>query len=280
MRTPLRLLLPLALLGCALTASAQIAEERSKRSFVDSLRREFDNGPYFGLYKDNYIELGMPIGAKPDRHNCDIKFQVSVAQRLTKSVLPWHTFLFLMYTQKTFWNVFEKSMPMHDMNFNPGIGISKPFFSKNRYIGKATLLLEHESNGRDSIQSRSWNKLSLSGSVMVNDWLMVNAKFWIPIVDGKHNRDLLRYAGIWQSGLAVTTPDKKFGWALTFVKRAGWNLNFNTIFEFNWLVHQKSNQYLFVQYYNGYGECMLDYKKFHSRLRVGIVIKPKFFSEY
>ena len=27
---------------------------------------------------------------------------------------------------------------MRDMNFNPGIGISKPFFNKDRYIGKLT----------------------------------------------------------------------------------------------------------------------------------------------
>ncbi|MDE5634474.1 MAG: phospholipase A, partial [Muribaculaceae bacterium] len=42
----------------------------------------------------------------------------------------------------------------------------------------------------------------------------------------------------------------------------------------------KSNQYLFAQYYNGYGEGLLDYKKYHSQLRVGIVIKPTLFSEF
>lgn len=275
----LLILLVLTIAACV-TARAQIVPVENQRDFVDSLRQEFDKGPYFSLYKDNYFEVGMPIGTKPTKYNSDVKFQISIAQRLTKSTLPWNTFLFLMYTQKTFWNVFERSMPMRDLNFNPGIGISKPFFNKDRYVGKMTLLLEHESNGRDSIQSRSWNRISLSGSVMIDDWIMVHAKFWIPIIDGENNRDILKYAGIYQTGVQVTTPDKKFGWALTFVKRAGWNLNFNTIFEFNWRVHKQSNQYLFVQYYNGYGEGLLDYKQFHSRLRAGIVIKPKFFSEF
>lgn len=166
------------------------------------------------------------------------------------------------------------------MNFNPSIGIAKPIFSKNRYVGKVALMIEHESNGRDSIWSRSWNRISLAGSVMIDDWLMVHAKFWIPIIDGMHNKDILKYAGIWQNGVCVTTPDKKFGWSLILVKRAGWNLNFNTIFEFNWRVHKQSNQYFFVQYYNGYGENLLDFKEFRSQLRVGIVIKPKFFSEF
>lgn len=261
-------------------ATAQIIAVDDQQEFVDSLKHELDFGPFFGLYKDNYFTVGSTLGHKPTKTNSDVKFQISLAIRLTNATLPWNTFLFLMYTQKTFWNVFENSMPMRDLNFNPGIGISKPFFSKDRYLGKMTLLIEHESNGRDSIQSRSWNRISLSGSAMICDWLMVHAKFWIPIIDGMNNKDILNYAGIWQTGVQVSTFNKRFTWALTLVKRKGWNLNFNTILDFSWLVNKKSNLNLFLQYYNGYGENLLDYNVFHSRLRAGIVFKPKFFSEF
>lgn len=260
---------------------AQLVPAENQTNYVDSLRREFDNGPYFGLYKDNYFTVGTTVGVqKPSRTNSDVKFQISIAQKLTRSVLPWHTYIFLMYTQKTFWNVFEKSLPMHDLNFNPGIGWSKPFFNKDRYVGKLTLLLEHESNGRDSIQSRSWNRISIGGSVLIDPWIMVYGKVWIPIINGQNNRDILNYCGIYQTGVEIATLDRKFIWDITFVKRKGWNLNFNTIFEFSWRFHKKSNQYFFLQYYNGYGESLLDYNQFHSRLRAGIVIKPKFFSEF
>lgn len=260
---------------------AQLVPAENQTNYVDSLRREFDNGPYFGLYKDNYFTVGTTVGVqKPSRTNSDVKFQISIAQKLTRSVLPWHTYIFLMYTQKTFWNVFEKSLPMHDLNFNPGLGWSKPFFNKDRYVGKLTLLLEHESNGRDSIQSRSWNRISIGGSVLIDPWIMVYGKVWIPIIDGQNNRDILNYCGIYQTGVEIATLDRKFIWDITFVKRKGWNLNFNTIFEFSWRFHKKSNQYFFLQYYNGYGESLLDYNQFHSRLRAGIVIKPKFFSEF
>ncbi|MDE5875514.1 MAG: phospholipase A, partial [Muribaculaceae bacterium] len=110
--------------------------------------------------------------------------------------------------------------------------------------------------------------------------LMVHAKFWIPIIDGGNNKDILNYCGIWQSGVVLTTPDKKFSWGLTWVKRKGFNLNFNTIWEMSWRVSKKTNLNLFAQYYNGYGECLLDYNKFHSMFRVGIVFKPHFFSEF
>lgn len=260
--------------------TAQIIPVPNQKEYVDSLRNEFNNSPYFTLYKDNYFTAGTTLGNKPTRKNSDVKFQISIAQRLTKASLPWHTFLFLMYTQKTFWNVFEKSMPMHDLNFNPGIGLSKPFFGKGRYLGKLTLLVEHESNGRDGKTSRSWNRISFSGSTIVDEWLMVHAKFWIPIIDGENNRDILNYCGIAQGGVSVTSPNNNFGWSLTMVKRKGWNLNFNTILEFNWRFNSKQNQYLFLQYYNGYGESLLDYNVFHSRIRAGIVIKPRFFSEF
>lgn len=169
---------------------------------------------------------------------------------------------------------------MRDINFNPGIGWSKPFFNKDRYVGKLTLMLEHESNGRDGDDSRSWNKVSISGSTIIDEWLMVHAKFWIPIIDGQNNKDILNYCGIFQSGFVVTTPNKEFSWGLTWIKRKGFNLNFNTIWEMSWRVYDKMNLNLFAQYYNGYGENLIDYNQFHSRFRVGIVFKPKFFSEF
>ncbi len=261
-------------------AKAQIIPVENQKEFVDSLKHELEYGPYFGLYKDNYFTVGTTPFHKPTATNSDVKFQISLAIRLTDTVLPWNSFLFLMYTQKTFWNVFENSLPMHDLNFNPGIGWSKPFFNKNRYVGKLTLLVEHESNGRDGEDSRSWNRISFYGSTIIDEWLMVHAKFWIPIIDGENNKDILRYCGIYQSGVVITTPNKKFNFGLTLVKREGWNFNFNTIFEAIWKVHEKSNLNLFLQYYNGYGESLLDYNQFHSRLRVGIIFKPRFFSEF
>lgn len=266
--------------GLYSTLSAQLIPVEDQKEFVDSLKKELDYGPYFGLYKDNYFTVGTAPFRKPTAMNSDVKFQISLAIRLTDTVLPWDSFVFLMYTQKTHWNVFQNSMPMRDLNFNPGIGWSKPFFSKDRYVGKLTLLVEHESNGRDGDESRSWNRISIYGSTIIDEWLMVHAKFWIPVIDGMNNKDILDYCGIYQHGVVITTPNKKFSFGITGVKRKGWNLNFNTIFDFSWRVHEKSNLNLFAQYYNGYGENLLDYNQFHSRLRVGIIFKPKFFSEF
>lgn len=269
------------LLLSSITAFSQILSTPTSGPIdADSIRRALDNGPYFSLYKDNYFTMGTTVNRKPSRTNSDVKFQVSIAQRLTKSTLPFNTYLFLFYTQKCMWNVFEESMPMRDLNFNPGIGLAKHLFVKNRYVGKLTLLVEHESNGRDGADSRSWNKISLACNVFIDPNFMIHGKAWIPIVDGQNNKDILDYCGIYQTGFTYTTPNKRFGFALTLVKRRGWNLNYNSIWEINYRLFKRENQFLFLQYYNGYGENLLDYNKFHSRLRVGIVIKPALFSDF
>ena len=269
-----------AIVASIIPAGAQILTYGDGALDTDSIKRDFSNQPYFGLYKDNYFIFGPSVGPPATKQNTNIKFQISIAQRLTRATLPWGTYLYLFYSQKCFWNVLENSMPMTDLNFNPGIGLTKPLFVKNRYIGEVSLIIEHESNGRDSIWSRSWNKVSLSANIMLSRNLMVHGKLWIPIVDGMNNQDILKYSGIFQTGFQAITNNRRFNFGVTLVKRQGWNLNFNTIVDVSFRILKSDNQFLYLQYYNGYGEGLLDYKQFHSQLRLGLLIKPKLFSEF
>lgn len=247
---------------------------------ADSIRADFDKRPYFGLYKDNFFTIGTVMPGKPTKHNSDVKFQVSISQRLTKSVLPFNSYLFLFYSQKAFWNIFEPSLPFHDLNFNPGIGLSRLIIVKGRLIGKMTLMIEHESNGRDGAASRSWNKLSFGASAIIDPRLMVHAKFWVPFIDGKNNGDILKYCGIYQAGFQAMSSNRRWVFDMTFVKRKGWNFNGNLIINLGFRLFPKHNQFLMLHYYNGYGESMLDYDKYHSRLRIGLLIRPPFFSDF
>ena len=145
------LLIAMAMLaGLCTPVYAQIVTvEKSDKQIADSIRAELDRRPYFSLYKDTYFVGGTVLGGEPTIHNSDVKFQISFQQRLTKSTLPWNTYLYLFYTQKAMWNVLERSLPFHDLNFNPGIGLSRFIIKKNRLVVKAKVMKEHESNGRD-----------------------------------------------------------------------------------------------------------------------------------
>ena len=109
---------------------------------------------------------------------------------------------------------------------------------------------------------------------------MVFGKYWIPIVDGVNNKDILHYCGIYQFGFQVQSVNRKVSASLTLVKRKGNIFNYNVILEGAYRFSRQSNQYLFAQFYSGYGEGFLAYKEYHQQFRIGIVIKPTLFSEY
>ena len=141
-------------------------------------------------------------------------------------------------------------------------------------------MLEHESNGRDGEASRSWNKVTFGYAAVIDPRLEVYAKTWIPIIDGQQNKDILKYSGIFQVGSQFISPDRRWVADVTFVKRQGWNLNFNTILNVGFRFSKRDNQYFMLHFYDGYGENMLDYNKYHCRLRIGILIRPNFFSDF
>ncbi len=279
-----RIIIVLVLASAASHSHAQITTrmlgKEIKEFNADSLIKDIDRRPFFGIYKDNYFALGTTLNHKPSEFNSDVKFQISFRQRLTKSILPFHSYLFLSYSQKAMWNIFEESLPFHDLNFNPGIGIQTPIFSKTRLIGSTLIMLEHESNGRDGEASRSWNKISFAGSAFVSRNLMVHAKAWIPIIDGQQNKDILKYSGIFQGGAQFISENKRWVADVTFVKRQGWNMNFNTIINVGFRIRKQDNQFIMLHFYDGYGENLLDYNKYHCRLRLGLLIRPTFFSDF
>ena len=264
------------------SAFAQVVEVPNHNVIEEEKVKEYyeKEEPFYSLFKDNYFIFGGPINHKMTKHNSDAKFQVSLQIRLTKNMLPWTSYLYFYYTQKVFWSILEESLPMTDLNFNPGVGLAKPLYSDGRYIGKLKLQIEHESNGKDSISSRSWNRISAGANIIVDNTLMIHGKVWIPIIDGENNKDILDYCGIYQVGTQVMSENQKWTGSVTLVKRKGWKLNYNVIAEISYRFSKRSDWSIFAQYYCGYGEGLLNYNRHVSKIRAGIVIRPRFFSDY
>ncbi len=68
----------------------------------DEIISYMDGLPPFSIYKDNYFITGVPLNREIDGETADAKFQISIRHRLTRSRLPFNTFLYLTYTQKSF----------------------------------------------------------------------------------------------------------------------------------------------------------------------------------
>lgn len=239
---------------------------------ADSIVKAYDDLPSFGIYKNNYIVTGTTLRGKPSEDNSDAKFQISIMQKLTNSVLPFKTYLFLTYTQLAFWDIYKDSFPFSDINFNPTIGVGKVLSHNNRFLGTLLFQLEHESNGKDGDDSRSWNKISFAAVLMLNKHWSVQTKWWIPIVDGNNNKNITSYKGLGHFGVNYNNRRLNIGALVT--KRAGKFFDYNMTANVSYKIFKNENQHLFVEYYNGYGENMLMYKEHRHRIRVGFVIMP------
>lgn len=248
---------------------------RSEKEILDAI----DKIPPFGIYKDNFFITGIPLNQKITNNTADAMFQISIRHRLTKSILPFGTFAYLTYTQKSFWNIYAESSPFRDTNYNPGVGLAKVILHKNRLLGVAFIQIKHESNGREKEESRSWNYLSLATKYYINPQFNISGEFWLPYVDGDNNKDLLDYKGLGQINVSLTDARQKWWLEMQLNQRKGFG-NINTIASIAFKVSKSSNQYLFLRFQDGYGDSLLDYNKYSMNVRIGMCIKPDFYSIY
>lgn len=267
----------LLILGC-LFGICLSAQRQATCRFLqpeDSVMQASGNIPAFTIYKDNYFITGTSFsGGKVTKNNSDIKFQISLRHRLYRNLLPYKVYAFLTYTQKSFWDVYRNSMPFKESNYNPTIGFGRNFIHGGRIAAIGMLQFEHESNGRDSIFSRSWNRVAFTGIYHLSCNYSVQGKLWIPMIVSSYNKDISRYAGIGHLGVTYTSNNERFACSALMVKRGGWNFNANWQLQLAYRLFRQDNQYLFLQFYDGYGERMIDYNRFSRYLRVGFVIKP------
>lgn len=249
------------------------------RTSEKEVLKAMDRTPAFAAYKDNFFITGVPLNKKITDSSADALFQVSIRQRLTKTVLPFNTFAYLTYTQRSFWNIYSESSPFRDTNYNPGLGLAKIFISKGQLFGSGAIQIMHESNGKYRVDSRSWNYLSLTAKYYINLNLNISGEFWIPYVDSQGNKDLLDYKGLVR--ININSTDRSGKWWLELQLNPRKDLgNINTTASISFRVSSSSNQYIFLRFQDGYAESLLDYNKYSMNLRVGICIKPDFYNIY
>jgi phospholipase A1 len=255
----------LIMASCAITGHTQ------QGISPDSLNLLLKHAPSFTILYDNYFTTGTSLGARPTADNSDAKFQISFKQRLTNLVLPGKTYLFLSYTQKSFWDIYKSSKPFEENNYNPGIGLGKPVFIDNKLKGILALRVEHESNGRDSCQSRSWNFASLNYRAFLAGNVSLSIRVWAPFII--EQKDLFDYIGYGELALNWIVKPRRL--VVDIATRKGmtdWRGSVQASLSYR--PFKAANQYLFVQWYQGYAENLMHYQDCTSKLRVGIAIKP------
>lgn len=246
----------------------------SQKNEKDSINDIINNAPSFTIFQDNYFITGPSLDGPISRNTSDAKFQISFKQRLTKSTLPFNTYLFLAYTQKSFWNIYKESSPFSETNYNPALGIGKFFVNKNNLLRIAAIIYEHESNGRDSIYSRSWNRVSFQYMQELSKTSSITLKGWIPMTYKQDNPDLIKYVGYGEISYSKKINNARYIFDITSRKAMSWDDKGSICAQASYRISKNNNQYLSVQYFSGYAESLIDYTQKTNMIRVGFVIKP------
>ncbi|TPG33281.1 phospholipase A [Flavobacterium pectinovorum] len=255
----------------SIKSNSQLLEDKKNFRAADSLLKE----PSFSVHKDNYFLTGVPINEPITRNTADVKYQVSFKLRLKSKPLWGGFFPYLMYTQKAFWDIYANSKPFSEINFNPGVAVVRPFYLKGGRLTYGTISLEHESNGRDSIYSRTWNMLAFSLKSQISPRWVVGLRGWIPLVDKEDNPELTKYVGYGEASATYQIQPGRWSADILFRKGSGL-INYGSLqTQVNWRPYKNENYYLTLQWFVGYTESLIDYQEHKSMIRLGFTIKPE-----
>ena len=215
------------------------------------------------------------------------KFQISLRFRLFDNYgrlarrLPWIDDLYLSFSQTSLWDLGDLSKPFTDSSYRPRLFYANydlaRFLDGNLRVGVESGF-GHESNGKDGDASRSYNMLYARPTLTFGDPDGLRAYF-APLIHNyiadSDNPDIDDYRGYvdWLAGIG-----SKGGLDFWGVLRKGTRSNFGSIelnasYPLSKLSGGDLTGWLMLQYFNGYGESLLDYnRKLDSQLRLGISI--------
>ncbi|MGB7842595.1 MAG: phospholipase A [Salinimicrobium sp.] len=229
--------------------------------------------PVFSMYEDNYFMTGIPLHRGISKTTADAKYQISFKYLLTRNTLPYDSYLFFTYTQKAFWDIYDKSLPFNEINFNPGINLGIPVFKKDELLGMAFLKAEHESNGRDSIYSRSWNRISLAFHMHTGKRSTLSVEAWFPFRYKKDNPELIDYAGFGELNYSYELQPEKWTLDVRLQKGGNWDWKGSVRTRLLYSPFAMKRINLMLEWYYGYAESLIAFQQLRSMVRVGFMFR-------
>ncbi|WP_298453064.1 phospholipase A [uncultured Marinobacter sp.] len=206
--------------------------------------------------------------------NEEAKYQISFKVPLLTGWLEDRTTLWFGYTQRSFWQVYNKddSAPFRETNYEPEVFLRH---QTNWNLGAVTLSgvtigMNHQSNGQSEPRSRSWNRVKASAGFTSGRWLFVVEPWYrIPEDSKDDNEDIERYLGHANYGVIYKLAEDR-----TFSLNLMNNLRSDnrTSVEFGYSFPLGGTIKGFFQYYNGYGESLIDYNHRIERFGLGIML--------
>jgi phospholipase A1 len=225
-------------------------------------------------YQSNPNQAPYEFLAEDERlDHSEIKFQLSFRSKLADDLFDRPADLWFGYTQVSYWQAFNKdiSSPFRETNYEPEMFVSflsdYEFFGLNGGVFK--LGFAHQSNGRSDPQSRSWNRVYAEIFLEQDDFAF-SFKPWAR-VGGRSdddNPDITDYLGNYEINAYYNWDGHLFSAMLRNVFDSEHRYNS----ELQWSFPIKRRLRGLVQWYNGYGENLIDYDHSNHRFAIGILL--------
>lgn len=205
----------------------------------------------------------------------ELIFQISLKQRL------FNRNFFFGYTQKSFWQVYntDDSRPFRETNYNPEFFYRwKPEWHSAPGLG-FDVGIDHESNGSELPESRSWNRL-IGAAFYETGRQLLHLRLWyrLPEDDDREiddpkrddNPDIYRYYGYgelrWQRRLFGES-----GHSAAVMLRGNPSTGYGAV-SVNYSAPFSDWAFWNLSIWHGYGESLIDYDRSTTRIGLGFML--------
>lgn len=235
-------------------------------------------------HRENYLlpvsynskRNGEPHGVSDsDFNNVEVKFQFSLKFAVWRNVIS-DADLWAAYTNLSFWQAYNesRSSPFRDSNHEPELFLSKgtdlELFGITNTMNRIGVV--HQSNGQGGDKSRSWNRVYLQMFFERNN-LTVIFKPWYRIPEsskdgpsGDDNPDIHAYLGYGEIRALYKWEQHTLSLLLRNNLRDSDNKG---AVELGWVFPITDCINGYMQYFNGYGESLIDYNSSVNRVGIG-----------
>ncbi|WP_053070759.1 phospholipase A [Halomonas sp. PR-M31] len=259
-----------------------IASSLKKADVRRELERESSLNPLtLSVYRRNYL-LPWTYNTNPNQEDFDsissngnadkteAKFQISLKVSVLHNMFGDNGDLYFAYTQRSWWQAYnaKASSPFRETNHEPEAFVS--FDNAYSWFGwtntQNRVGFAHQSNGQSQPLSRSWNRLYADLLFQRGDWAISVAPHWrIPeSSDDDDNPDLENYIGYGDFTLVRTFGDQEIS---LMVRGNPGKHHYGALLDYTFPLIGKVRGH--VQYFDGYGESLVDYDEDVQRFGLG-----------
>lgn len=219
----------------------------------------------------------------PDENadNIEMKFQLSLKYQFGRSVFMRNDTMHVGFTTLSFWQAYNSkiSAPFRETNYEPEVFWTAPVEWRPLGIDASEIAVgfSHQSNGQSGTLSRSWNRIYANLTWETGNYVF-GFKPWYRIredkkgspldAEGDDNPDIEQFLGHFEFSSIYRSDNHE----VTMLLRNNLRSRSRGAIQLDWTFPIWRGLKGHAQYFNGYGESLIDYNQKVERFGFGVLL--------